>query len=215
MTAYEEAAELYRRIGARTEESTTAYSLSRAHVDIPQLRNLDQAEYWCRRALDLTAPHDHHHRAAYIAGLGRVAFERFRDAKPAGKPEHIQLTHLNNAAHAYHQALNIDPTPSGRAVIHTMLGAIYNNTGQLDTALHHFQQAIRYREDSRDRYGAGRTRFNVALALAKAGRAGDALLYAYAALRDHEPYGPSAAADIDKTQALIAAIEHGDYGPTG
>ena len=51
------------------------------------------------------------------------------------------------------------------------------------------------------------TRFNVALALANAGRLTDTLLYARAALRNFATYGDRAAAEFQRTQGLIEQIE--------
>lgn len=51
------------------------------------------------------------------------------------------------------------------------------------------------------------TRFNVALALAQAGKLQDARDYARAALRNFEPYGPGAADMTAQTQQLLARIE--------
>ncbi len=58
-----------------------------------------------------------------------------------------------------------------------------------------------------DLYGAGQTRFNVAVTLAQAGRFADAREYAYAALRNYETFGERAMKEIEETRRLIAWIE--------
>ena len=58
-----------------------------------------------------------------------------------------------------------------------------------------------------DHYRAAGTRYNVARALADAGRFADALDYAHAALRNFETYGESAAEMLQMTQEMIAQIE--------
>jgi tetratricopeptide (TPR) repeat protein len=210
---YLEAADLYRRIGARTEEGAVAYNLGRSYLEIPRLRDLDQAEHWFRRALDLTDEHDHLRRAGRVGALGGIARERFLDGRAAGEPEQVLLDHINAAVKAYHLALPLIPAdnPTTHGITHNQLGNIYYETGQLETALSHYRQAIRYCEDAGDRYGAGRTRFNVALALAlaldRADRTADALLYAHAALRDYQTIGPGAADEIETTQQLITRLE--------
>ncbi len=60
-----------------------------------------------------------------------------------------------------------------------------------------------YKEEAGDRYPAGQTRYNAVLTLADADWFDDALLYARAALRDFESYGPSATQDIADTRRLI------------
>lgn len=68
------------------------------------------------------------------------------------------------------------------------------------------RQAVQLYEQAGDLYGAARTRLNVAIALARAGRRADALEYAEAALRGFEPYGAGAAEDIENTRRLMAEI---------
>jgi tetratricopeptide (TPR) repeat protein len=93
------------------------------------------------------------------------------------------------------------------AVTHNQLGNIYDDAGDLDRALLHYREAIRYEEMQGNLYGAALTRSNVAIAFATAGRLADAREYAYAALRNYQTYGDRAAEEIQKTQKLIAKIE--------
>jgi tetratricopeptide (TPR) repeat protein len=206
---YERAAELERRIGARREEGMAAYNLGLAYVDIPAIQDLERAEQWYRRSLELFDVNDRIGRAATISQLGQVAYERFRGARNAGEPDDVLIDHLNTAANAYHQALDDLPKDAVNelATVHNQLGNIYQDAGDVDTALSHYQQSIRYMEHAGNRYGAGKTRYNIALLLGRARRADDALLYARAALGNFEPYGANAAADIERTQHLIVEIE--------
>jgi len=59
-----------------------------------------------------------------------------------------------------------------------------------------------------NRFGAGQTRFNIALMLAT-DRPADALLFAQAALADFESYGGRAEADAADARALIARLRQG------
>jgi tetratricopeptide (TPR) repeat protein len=93
------------------------------------------------------------------------------------------------------------------AVTHNQLGIIYKNAGDLERALPHYREAIRYDELTGDLYGAAQDRFNVALALAQAGRLADAREYALAALRNYETFGDRAAEKIQETRGLVARIE--------
>ena len=90
---------------------------------------------------------------------------------------------------------------------HNQLGNTYAGAGDLDRALPHYREAVRYREAAGDPFGAAQTRFNVAVGLAHAGRFEDALEYARAALRDYQTYGEGATAEIGRAERLIADIE--------
>ena len=138
-----------------------------------------------------------------------VAYERFLEARAGNKPEEELLRHLNDAVGFYHQALDMSPSNAidQLAVKHNQLGLIYNDAGDLDRALPHYREAIRYHEGAGNLYAAAQTRFNVAVALAQAGRLADAREYACAALRNYQTYGDRAAAEIQETQELIADIE--------
>jgi tetratricopeptide (TPR) repeat protein len=94
-----------------------------------------------------------------------------------------------------------------RGITHNQLGIIHRNGGDIDRALHHYQQTIRYCERAGDIFGAGRTRFNVANALLDAGRLSDARAYAEAALVNFRTFGDRAADMIQRTDGIIGAID--------
>jgi len=207
--ASQEAITLYQRIGDSAAEATRTFNLGHAYQDLPALRDLEQAERWYRRSLELREERDRLGRARCLGELGGVTYERFREARDAQEPESEQLRHLNDAAQFYHQALDLLPANAVNdlAVTHNQLGIIYGEAGDFDRALTHFREAIRYDEMQGNLYGAGRTRRNVASHLALAGRFADAREYALAALRNYRTYGDRAAADIERTEGLIAQIE--------
>ena len=207
--SYEEAIPLCQRIADKAEEAIVAINLGNAYEEIPTLRDLKQAEDWYRRSLELHDERDHIGQSQSLSLLGYVAFERFREVQAANKPAEEQLQHLNTAARSYHQALDLLPpnAVNDLAVAHNQLGVIYGNAGDLDRALSHYRESIRYKEAAGNIYGAALTRFNVAIALANAGRLVDARLYAQAALRNYATYGERAAADVQETQGLIEEIE--------
>jgi tetratricopeptide (TPR) repeat protein len=207
---YLEAVELLQRIGGSPrEEGVIAFNLGHAYKDVPELRDLDRAEHWYRRDLELGEDHDTLGRAKTIAQLGSVAYERFLDALQAEEPAGQQSRHLTHAANFYHQALDLLPPDAidSLAVFHTQLGSIYHYAGHSDDSLDHYQQAIRYNEWQDDRYSAGQSRHNAALTLAADGRNREALLYAQAALRDFQAVGPGAADMADRAGQLIAQLE--------
>jgi hypothetical protein len=207
---YQQAIGLAQRTGHRRREATRAHQLGNAYLDVPALRDLDQAERWCRHSLSLVEEHDTLGRCRCIGQLGRIAYERFLAAGQAGAPDEVLRAHWAEAAERYEQALGLLPADAitERAVAHHQLGALH---GQLadgaGAALAHYQQALRYRDQAGDRYSAGQTRFNIALALAGTGRVRDALAYARAALRDYAQVGPGATADAENARRLIADLE--------
>ena len=48
-----EAITIYQKIGDKASEAVRAYNLGHAYKDLPALRNLDEAERWYRRSLEL------------------------------------------------------------------------------------------------------------------------------------------------------------------
>jgi tetratricopeptide (TPR) repeat protein len=206
---YTEAMELFHRIGDRRAEAIVAFNLGHAYKDILTLRDLDQAEHWYQRYLDLLEDHDTSGRAQFENQLGLIAQERFGDAEAAGAPEEELLGYLNAAADAYYRALNLTPDDAvdDLAATHGALGLVYRHAGQTNQALAHYVKSIQYDERQDNRYRVGGTRFLAALALADAGRRHDALLYARAALRDLEALGPGAATLAGQARQLSTQLE--------
>jgi tetratricopeptide (TPR) repeat protein len=211
--AYKEAIPLYRRIGDAASEAIDAYNLGRAYMELPALRDLDAAERWYRRDLELEDPHDRMGRAQCLIALGHVNQERFKEVRTADQSINVpndQLTaHLNAALDYYRQALDLLPTDAvdDLMVAHGQMGNVYSITGDLDRALAHYGECIRYAEAGNNFYDAGGYRRNVALALAQRGRLDEARLYAQAALRNFQHYQGRAAQDEQDTQQLLAQIE--------
>ena len=207
--SYMEAMELDQRIGNRSGASVDAFNLGNAYLLVPDLRDLDQAERWYQRDLELSEPHDTLGRAMTTSQLGSIAYGRFIEGKDAGKPESQLFGYLNDAAAIYYRALELFPADAtdDLAVTHGALGNIYGLGGQADQALAHYLKSIQYDERQDNRYRAGTNRFNAAITLARAGRHHDALLYARAALRDAEAVGPGAADFADQARRLINDLE--------
>ena len=214
---YQEALGLMERIGDRAGAAICAFNLGHAYIGIPAIRDLGQVEQWYRRSLELRDERDRQGRGQCLAQLGSVALERFDEARAARKPKEELLRHLNDALRSYQQALDMFPRDAvdDLAVTHNQLGNTYSSVGDLDRALPHYRESIRYKEAMGDTYDAGRIRGNVAAALAGAGRFADALDYAHAALRDFESYGDRAAKDIEKARRLIAQIERAQQAKGG
>ena len=206
---YEEALSLYQRIGSRAEEAGLALTLGNAYKDVPGLRDLGQAEHWYQHSLSHQAEHDRVGRAKTLWGLGMIAEERFLAARTAKAAEPVLLEHLKKALRGYQQALDLIPDGDAEnlAGIHNQLGNIHVEAGDTRQALHHYQQAIAYEEARGNMFRTGQIRYNIALLLGRAGRPGDALHYARAALHDFERVGPGAAQKTALARELIADLE--------
>jgi tetratricopeptide (TPR) repeat protein len=184
-------------------------NLGHAYKNIVDLRNLDEAERWFGKSFDLRPPGDGLGRSRCVAQLGMVAYERFKDARTAKRPVEELARHLTEAAKLYEQALDMTPATAvaERGTFHNQLGIIYDDVGDTDRALRHYQQDIRYCEQAADIFGAGQTRENVAITLLKVGRLSDARAYAEAALANFRTFGDRAADAIRKVERLIALID--------
>jgi len=209
--AYEEALELFERIGDRHGVATSAFNLGNAFTTLPAIRDLDNAERWYRKSLQSWPENDRMGRGGCIVQLGSVALGRLHEAQTSGRPGEELLLHLNEAVRLYHEALNLLPADAINflAVTHNQLGQSYRLAGDLDRAVPHLRKAIQRFEEAGDPFHASGARINAALALAQADRRADALEYAEAALRGYESYGERAAAEIEETRRLIAAMRGG------
>jgi len=206
--SYKEALELSERIDDRGLAAICASSLGHTYKNLPVLRDLDQAERWYWRSLDLHDKHDRLSQAQCFGQLGGVALERFKEARIANESEDILLRHSKRAQRRCHKALELLPPDAivDLAVIHGQLGTIYSALGQLKRARYHYDQAIQH-VDSIDLYEAAKLLFNIAVDLMQSGSFDDALSYAMAALRNFEVYGDHAADRIKETEILIANIK--------
>jgi tetratricopeptide (TPR) repeat protein len=208
--AYQESLALFERIGDRSASAVVAFNLGHVFKDLPALCDLDQAEKWYRRSLELIPTEDRLGRGKNLGQLGSLGYERFLRARAAGQPEVELLRYLNEALALYNQELHVLPSfaVDDLAVAHHQLGTINGDAGDLDRAVLHYRESVRLKEAAGNSYGAANTRFNVAVDLLKAGREREALEYARAALQGYEPYGEGAAAEIADSRGLIAQIEN-------
>jgi tetratricopeptide (TPR) repeat protein len=209
LAQYQEALALAQHVHDTVDESMLATSLGNAYLAVPALRDLDQARHWHQHSLDLKPEHNRVGRAKSLMQLARVALGRFLEARAARQPKTVLLAHLNEALHGYRQTLDLLPADDAEdlAVVHNQIGSIYREAGDTRRALHHYQQSIKHEEARGDLYGAGQTRYNIALLLRDDGRPGDALHYARAALHDYQRTGPGAAQDAADAQGLITELE--------
>jgi tetratricopeptide (TPR) repeat protein len=203
---YRKSYELAEKIADSAVTATVAYNLGSAYLDSSDLA---EAERWYRKSLGLRSQGDRMGRAKSLGQLGHVAYERFLEARTNGRPPAELGRHSKEAIDFYDQALQLTPVDAvGQlAIIHNSLGAVLNDARELDRALPHYRESIRYYEAAGNPYGAAKTRYNVALALLQANRFADAMEYAKAALRNFQTFGAGAADWVQKTLNLIAEID--------
>jgi tetratricopeptide (TPR) repeat protein len=219
VAAYEETIRHDRRIQDTAAEAIAHYNLGHAYKDIPAIRDLDAAEAAYRRELALLNPNDLSGRASTTKQIGMVHHERFRESRQRHEPTETMLKHAQAAERHYLEALALCPptaiTEFGPT--HNQLGSLYAEVGQTERAREHFEKAAQCFEQTGDHYGAGQTRFNMALMyLDAAGRESAATrqrdlmhraqAYAQAALRDFQHYQGRAAKDEANAQQLLARI---------
>ena len=208
---YKESLHLSQQINETAGAAVSAFNLGHAYIgdDVPTLRNLDEAERWYRRSLELRAEGDRLGRVNCTIMLGTVTYERFKDVKEEGNTKEELLKHFNAAVEYYQQGLALLPPDAvdGLAVTHNQLGSIYGDVGDMERAIDHYNKSIQYKEMAGDIYAAGTTRFNIAIDLTNNGRLSNALLYARAALRNFESYGGRTKDMEDRAKGLIGEIE--------
>jgi hypothetical protein len=207
--SFHEAFDIADTVGDRTQQAVCAFNLGNAYLAIASLRDLDQAERWLRTSHDLYLPEDTFRRSLCLSHLGNIAYGRFRDGARANCPIEELARHLLEAMQLLEQALEIMP-PFDRAalaVTHSQLGIVYRSAGEIDSALRHYQECVRYRDEIGDTHGAGEARRDIAMALLGADQPADARAYAEAALANLMPFGDRAADQIEEIERLIVKID--------
>lgn len=196
-------------IGDNVGSAVTAFNLGHAYKNLPALRDLDEAEHWYRRSLELTAENDKLQRSKIIDQIGMVYHQKLREAMKAQREKDELVKLANLTIETYQEALNLAPPDAvdKLAVSYVHLGEIFEEIGDIENALLEYQKSVQYDELQKNSYGAGQTQNKVSIMLANNGRHSDALLYARAALRNFETYGGRAKDMEDRTKGLIGEIE--------
>jgi tetratricopeptide (TPR) repeat protein len=207
---YQEAAEIMQRIGDTSAAASIAIDLGHAYKNLTALRNLEQAEKWYRKSLELFSQNDRVGRAKSYMQLGFVAYETFHEARQEKASTNELLKHLNTAVNYYQQALALLPNDAvdDLAVLHNHLGNLYLDTGDFEQVLFNYNKAVKFSEASGNYYFAAQVQNNLAIALARNGRLSDALLYARASLRNFESYGQGTKENVHRVNQLVDYIEN-------
>jgi len=214
---FRKAFDLYGAIELSTAQGVVAFNLGVTYNNVAVLRDLDAAESWLKQCLNLTPPGDALIRGKTLNQIGRVALDRSDEAFVKALPEVECIRLLNEASQYHHQALQLLPptTFEDRGIAYNQLGNIYAKAGDIERALHNYQQELRYCEQSDDIFNAGQTRENMAKTLLLAQRFDDARAYAEAALANYRTFGDRAAEKIHDVEGLLAAIDEAEAEQRG
>jgi tetratricopeptide (TPR) repeat protein len=204
-----EAISINQFIGDKSTEAISAFNLGHAYKDLPALRNLDEAERWYRRSLELWAEGDEQGKGGCIKQIGMVFHERYKEAQRVNAPKSELLQNLNTAIDYLQNAIRLIPPTAvdDLAATHGALASIFHDAGDTDRSISEFHKSAQLDEQQGNVYRAGATRLNIAVILANNGRLSDALLYAKSALRDFESYQGRAKEMEDETKRVIEWIE--------
>ena len=164
VAAYREAIQYDQRTQNTADEAADYYNLGHAYMQISAIRDLDAAEAAYRRSLELRNSNDALGRSKCIEQIGMVHHECFTESRQRGEQE-AALRHAQAAEQHYRQALALCP-PSAitdLSPMHNQLGNLYWEVGQIEPAREHYERDAQICEQTGDRYGAGQTRFNLAI----------------------------------------------------
>jgi tetratricopeptide (TPR) repeat protein len=204
-------------VGEDVGGAICAFNIGKTYIgdEIPALRDLEQAEYWSQRSLELLPEQDYLGRGRILGLLGSIAYARFKDVQQAGQSEAVLHEHLNVALKFYQQQLELTPTDAisedDLAGVNSQLGNIYRETGHTDQAIAHYRESIRYKEQAGDFYSAADTRYNIAITYAQVGQLDDALLFMQAALHNYKQLG-MVTAEVVRAQQLVVEYEQAAQG---
>jgi tetratricopeptide (TPR) repeat protein len=205
----EEAVQLREKLRETRLAAKWARELGQHYTEILAIRNLVTAERWLRHSFELTGPEDRAGKAACLALLGRVAWERFNEARQANHAERDLIRHLSSARKYYQRALVQDsPEDHSSLSIHNQqLGHVCYAMGDLDRALPYYRECIRHAELEGSKIRAAHARFDLAIALRDSGRLEIARRYAIETARDFESLGDSEPGMLDRARRLVELIE--------
>ncbi len=205
----EEAVRLREKLRDTRPAAKWARELGQHYAEILAVRNLVTAERWLRHSLELTDPEDRAGKAACLALLGQVAWERFNEARQANHPERDLIRHLSSARKYYQRAL-VQDSPEDHSSLsrhNQQLGHVCYAMGDLDRALPYYRECIRHAELEGSKIRAAHARFDLAIALRDSGRLEMARRYAIEAARDFEGLGDAEPGMIDRARRLVDLIE--------
>ena len=205
----QEAVDLQERLEERETASRWAFELGLEYTDNSALRNLQQAERWLQRSLELKEEEDRLGKGACCAELGRVAWERFGEARKANLQQVELLRFLNDARQYYLRALENDPSDDWAhlAAHNQALGHICFSQGDLGRALPYYRESIRYYEREGATDQVAQIQFTLALSLRDANRMVEARKFAQDACANFKKIPDCAPEMLKRAERNLELIE--------
>lgn len=185
------------------------FSLSRAFTQKGAFRDLDKAEYWCKRSLSRWDSRDIVAKGKCLSAMAVINLERFEDTRRSKTPEpHLELL-LDSALKFCEAARKQLPTDDyvDLGIVYHHLGGILWGYGRIKEAMDAYREAIWMHEKTHNYLAAGQVRGNIAIILARKGELIDARDYAIASLRDFEVLSDQGGVEGEKIRRLLAKIE--------
>ena len=205
----EEAIELCERLGEDIKAADWSHDLALNYTEAPAIRDLSRAEKWLRRGLEYL-PEQHPAKARFLAALGQVSWERFRTSRQGERPESELIRHLADSRQYYQRAIEHDASSDYENLARHNLqyGHASYSMGDIDRAVPHYREAIRYEQLRQNTFGAAKTRFNLSIALRDVGRLGESRKYAVAAFGELQRIdGPVSEDLFERARKLVMNIE--------
>ena len=205
----EEAIEICEKLGEDIKAADWCHDLALHYTEAPAIRDLSRAEKWLRRGLEYL-PDQHPSKARFLAALGQVSWERFRAARQGERPESELIRHLADSRQYYQRAIEHDASSDYESLARHNLqyGHASYSMGDIDRAVPHYREAIRYDQLRRNTFGAAKTRFNLSIALRDVGRLGESRKYAVAAFGELQRIdGPISEDLFERARKLVMNIE--------
>ncbi len=191
--------------------AANAFHIGHAYFSIVEIKDLDKAESWYQKSLELMSKDDTLKYAMRLHELGQICYARFIEAVLSDKQNLDVLNDLiNKAAGFCYKALTVLPDSATRELkhIHSLLGNIYDDAGDPKKALEHYRIAIRLSEDRGELDVAAKVCREIARCLLKTNQLDDALDYAKESLRKLQNLGSGSSNDLETSQKLILAIQY-------
>lgn len=212
-SAEDQAFELATRAEAFDELSSWCLEIGTSYTESASIKDLDRAELWLKRGLEL-ADERPSLRAKLFALLGQAFWQRFRSDRQNERPEIELKSHLSHGLENYEMAIEHTRHDDPRRLSELCLyyGHVHYSLGQIERAIPHYRQSIRYDIANGDACSAARTRFNIAIALRDLGRLGEARKYATHAYNESVDLGGLAPENlVERSRRLIQLIERALY----
>ena len=205
----EEAVNLQERLGEKETASRWAFELGLEYTDNSALRDLQQAERWLQRSLELKEEEDRLGKGVCCAELGRVAWERFGEARKANLLQVELLRFLNDARQYYLRAIENDPPDDWAhlAAHNQELGHICFALGDLGRALPYYRESIRYYELEGATEPVAQIQFTLALSLRDASRMAEARKFAQDACANFKKIPDCDPEILKRAERILESIE--------